>query len=131
MTMNTNNDYKIKSVAVSTNGCNEIYFDVEWEGDDRLDYFELRAYEGGLDYCLESYAYPSKRQRVVVKPHTFNAIWKSNKENRCTIHVVLGIPEYSEDGTELGWVTLADYAPVELNVYYESYLFRKNVIELR
>ena len=129
--MNTNNDFKIKSVAVSTNGCNEIYFDVEWEGDDCLDYFELRAYEDGRDYCLETYAYPSKSQRVVVKPHMFNAVWKSNKENRCTVDFVLGVPEYSDDGTQLGWVALSDYVSVGLNIYFESYLFRKNVIELR
>ena len=43
--MEKNTDYKIKNVAVSTNGRNEIYFDVEWMGDENLDYFELRAYE--------------------------------------------------------------------------------------
>ena len=48
--MSKNTDYKIKNVAVATNGRNEIYFDVEWEGDENLDYFELRAYEDGKDY---------------------------------------------------------------------------------
>lgn len=34
--MDKNGNYKIKNVSVSTNGQNELYFDVEWEGNEHL-----------------------------------------------------------------------------------------------
>ena len=52
--MDINTDYRIKNVAVTTNGRNEIYFDVEWEGDENLDYFELRILESDVDNNLEA-----------------------------------------------------------------------------
>ena len=51
--MDINTDYRINNVTVSTNDRNEIYFDVEWEGDENLDYFELRILESGVDNKLE------------------------------------------------------------------------------
>ena len=76
--MNKNTDYKIKNVVVSTNGRNEIYFDVEWEGDENLDYFELRIREGGTDNSLELLAYPALKQAKFRDPeflfHPFNQV---------------------------------------------------------
>ena len=129
--MSKNNDYKIKNVAVSTNGRNEICFDVEWEGDENLDYFELRVYEDGKDYCLEALGYPSHQQKVVVKPNSFYKTWKTKEVNKHTIYVELGVPEYTDNGEQLNWEVLADYKPIELNVYYEFHFFHKNIIELR
>lgn len=129
--MSKNTDYKIKNVAVSTNGRNEIYFDVEWEGEGNLDYFELRVFEDGKDYCLEAVGYPSHQQRVILKPHSYNKNWKTNSVNNHTIYVELGIAEYDDNGEQLSWKVLADYEPVELNVYYEFHFFHRNVIELR
>ena len=126
-----NTDYKIKTVAVSTNGRNEIYFDVKWEGNENLDYFELRAYEDGKEYCLETLGYPSHQQRVVVNPHSFYKNWKTKEVNKHSIYVELGIVEYNDKGEQLSWQVLADYKPIELNVYYEFHFFHKNVIELR
>lgn len=129
--MSKNTDYKIKNVAVSTNGRNEIYFDVEWEGDDKLDYFELRIREGGTDNSLELYAYPAHQQRVVVKDFNFINNWKSKQVNKQTINVELGIYDYGDDGTLVSSEVLAAYKPIELNIYYEFHIFRKNVLELR
>ena len=129
--MEKNTDYKIKNVAVSTNGRNEIYFDVEWMGDENLDYFELRAYEDGKEYCLEALGCPSHQQRVVVKPRSFYKNWQTKEVNKHSIYVELGIAEYNDKGEQLSWNVLADYEPVELNVYYEFHFCRKNVIELR
>ena len=129
--MSTNNDCKIKNVVVSTNGRNEIYFDVEWEGDENLDYFELRVCEDGKDYCLEALGYPSHQQRVVVKHHSFYKNWTTKEFNKHTIYVELGIPEYNDKGEQLSWKVLAAYEPIELNFYYEFHFFHKNVIELR
>ena len=129
--MSNSTDFKIKNVEVSTNGCNEIYFDVEWEGDENLDYFELRAYEDGKDYCLEALGYPSHHQRVVVKPHSFYKNWTTKEFNKHTIYVELGIAEYNDKGEQMSWKVLADYKPIELNVYYEFHFFHKNVIQLR
>lgn len=129
--MSKSTDYKIKNVAVSTNGQNEIYFDIEWEGDENLDYFELRVYEDGKDYCLEALGYPSHQQKVVVTPNSFYKNWKTKEVNKHTIYIELGIPEYTDKDEQLSWKVLADYKPVELNIYYEFYFFGKNVIELR
>ena len=129
--MNKNTDYKIKNVTVSTNGRNEIYFDVEWEGDEKLDYFELRIREGGTDNSLELYAYPAHQQRVVVKDFYFINNWKSKQVNKQTINVELGIYDYDDDGKLVSSEVLAAYKPIELNIYYEFHIFRKNVLELR
>ena len=69
--MDKNGNYKIKNVSVSTNGQNELYFDVEWEGSDNTDCLELRLWEDGKEYCLETYMYPSPNQRVIVKDDVF------------------------------------------------------------
>ena len=129
--MSKNTDYKIKNVAVSTNGRNEIYFDVEWEGDENLEYFELRIREGGTDNSLELCAYPAHQQRVVVKDFNFINDWKSKHVNKQIINVELGIYDYDDDGKLVGSEVLAAYKPIELNIYYESHIFRKNVLELR
>ena len=101
--MSKNTDYKIKNVAVTTNGRNEIYFDVEWEGDDKLDYFELRIREGGTDNSLELYAYPAHKQRVVVKDFYFIKSWKSKQVNNETFYVELGIADYTETADQICW----------------------------
>lgn len=129
--MSVNNEYKIKNVVVSTNGHNEVYFDVEWEGDNSLDSLELRVWEDGKDYCLECYACPSHNEKVVVSDHAFLKMWESRKVNNHTIYVELGIAKYSEDGKVVRWQVLADYKPIALNLYYEHHIFRKNVLELR
>ena len=114
--MSKNNNYKINNVTVTTNGRNELYFDVEWDG---------------KEYCLEVCAYPSPNQRIVVKDFAFLKNWDNKKINKQTIYVELGVAEYSQDDNLEKWDSLADYEPIELNIYYESHLFRKNVIELR
>ena len=43
--MNTNSEYIIKNVAISTNGIDELYLDVEWEGDETIDFYELTLEE--------------------------------------------------------------------------------------
>ena len=129
--MSKNTDYKIKNVAVSTNGRNEIYFDIEWEGDKNLDYFELRVREGGTDNSLELFAYPAHKQRVVVKDFNFINNWTSKQVNKQIINVELGIYDYNDDGKLVSSEVLAAYEPIELNIYYEFHLFRKNVLELR
>ena len=129
--MDKNTDYKIKNVAVSTNGRNEFYFDVEWEGDENLDYFELRVYEDGKDYCLEICEYPSHNQRVVVEDFAIRKNWRVNKVNKSTIYIELGIAEYTDKGEQLSWTVLADKRPIELNIYYEPHIFRKNIIKLK
>ena len=129
--MSVKKDYKIKNVVVATNGNNEVYFDVEWEGDKSLDSLELRVWEDGKDYCLECYACPSHNEKVVVSDHAFLKMWESRKVNNHTIYVELGIAKYSEDGKVVRWQVLADYKPIALNLYYEHHIFRKNVLELR
>ena len=129
--MSTNNEYKIKSVTVSTNGRNKLFFDVDWQGDANLDYFELRIYEDGQDNCLEAYAYPTNQQRVIVDDYSFITNWESKKVNKQIVHVELGIYEYDDDGKLISKEVLATYEPIELNIYHEFHFIRKNVLELR
>ena len=129
--MDINTDYRIKNVAVTTNGRNEIYFDVEWEGDENLDYFELRILESDVDNNLEAYAYPMHNQRVVVEDYYFLKDWKSGEENSESFVVELGIAHYSDEGKQLGWEVLAAYEPINIGLYYEQHIFRKNILQIR
>lgn len=129
--MDINTDYRINNVTVSTNGRNEIYFDVEWEGDENLDYFELRILESGVDNNLEAYAYPMHNQRVVVKSHYLLKGWKSGEVNNESFVVELGIAHYTDEGKQLGWEVLAAYEPINIGLYYEQHIFRKNILQIR
>lgn len=129
--MSKNTDYKIKNVEVSTNGHNEIYFDIDWEGDNQLDYYELRVWESDKENCLELCPYAAHSQKITVKDFYFIKDWKSKAINKETFYVELGIADYTENGELKSWEVLATYKPIEANIYYESHLFRKNVLELR
>ncbi|MBO5856376.1 MAG: hypothetical protein J6Q62_06935 [Alistipes sp.] len=129
--MNTNSNYRITSVKVSTNGVNELYFDVEWEGDEALDYLELRVLESDVDNNLEICAYPMHNQRVVVKDHYFVKCWKSKEVNNESFVVELGIAQYTDEGKQLSWEVLAAYEPISIGLYYEPHIFRKNKLEIR
>ena len=132
--MNTNTvapPYKINNVTVTSNGRNTLYFDVEWEGDDDLDYYELRIWESDKDNCLELDAYISHKQRIPVRDFCFIKGWESRKVNKETVYVELGIAEYDDDGKLKSWKALAAYDPIEIDIYYEFHFFRKNVLEIR
>ena len=129
--MSTNNNYRIKNVAVSTNGRNEIYFNVEWEGNNKLDYYEVRIWENGKKNCLELCSYAAHNQKITVKDFYFLNNWKSKQVNKETFYVELGVADYTEEGELKSWEVLAAYEPIEVNLYYESHMFRKNVLELR
>ena len=129
--MNANNDYRIKSVTVSTNGRNELYFDVEWEGDDKLDYYELRVWKSDKDNCLEVSPYAAHSQRIIVKDSSFVKSLQSKQINKETFYVELGVADYTEEDTLKSWDVLAAYEPIEANIYYELHIFRKNVLELK
>ena len=120
-----NNDYKIESVKISTNGHRELYFDVKWSGKE-LDYYELRVFDKER-FCMECMPYARHEQRIVVMD--FNTELQSKKVNSEIFHVELGIAEYSETDELIKWEVLAAYEPIEQNIYYESNFFRKNVIE--
>jgi hypothetical protein len=129
--MSKKTDYKIKNVEVSTNGRNEIYFDIDWEGDNQLDYYELRVWESDKENCLELCPYAAHSQKITVKDFYFIKDWKSKAINKETFYVELGIADYTENNELKSWEVLATYEPIEANIYYESHLFRKNVLELR
>lgn len=126
--MNTNNDYKIKSVEVSTNGVNEIYLDVEWEGNQYIDYYELRVSDRNHNVA-ETLAYASHKQRVILKDFYLDLNWKDITNE--VFYVEIGIGEYTEKGEQLSWQSLAAYEPIPVNIYREPRIFRKNILELR
>jgi hypothetical protein len=129
--MSINKDYKIKNVKITTNGCNEIYFDIEWDGDNKLDYYELRIWESDKDNCLEVCAYASHKQKITVKDFYFMKNWKSKAVNKETFYVELGIADYSETDELNSWKVLAAYEPINVDLYYEHHIFKKNVLEIR
>ena len=124
---NLNNDYKIESVKLSTNGHRELYFDVKWSGKE-LDYYELRVFDKER-FCMECMPYARHEQRIVVMD--FNTELQSKKVNSEIFHVELGVAEYSEEVELVKWEPLAAYEPIRKDFYYESHFFRKNVIEFR
>jgi hypothetical protein len=124
---NLNNDYKIESVKLSTNGHRELYFDVKWSGKE-LDYYELRVFDKERN-CLECMPYARHEQRIVVMD--FNTELQSGKVNSETFYIELGIAEYSEAEELIKWEVLAAYEPIEQDIYYKDNFFRKNVIEFR
>lgn len=131
---NRNNEksaYAIEKVMLSTNGRNEIRFDIEWKGDRELDYFELRVWESDKQNCLELCAYPSHNQTIVVKDFHFMKDWKSKEVNPEIFYVELGVADYAEDGELKSWELLAAYKPIEVGIYYEYHIFGKNVLEIR
>lgn len=129
--MSINKDYKIKNVKITTNGRNEIYFDIEWDGDNKLDYYELRIWESDKDNCLEVCAYASHKQKITVKDFYFMKNWKSKAVNKETFYVELGIADYSETDELNSWKILAAYEPINVDLYYEHHIFKKNVLEIR
>ena len=129
--MSTNNDYKIKNVTITTNGRNELYFDVEWEGDENLDYYELRIWEVGQDNCLDLCPYVPHRHKITIKDFYFIKSWKSKEVNKEIFSVEIGIPDYADDGKLNSWTALASSGPIEIDLYYEFHIFRKNVLQIR
>ena len=129
--MSINKDYKIKNVKITTNGRNEIYFDIEWDGDNKLDYYELRIWESDKDNCLEVCAYASHKQKITVKDFYFMKNWKSKAVNKETFYIELGIADYSETDELNSWKVLAAYEPINVDLYYEHHIFKKNVLEIR
>ena len=129
--MSINKDYKIKNVKITTNGRNEIYFDIEWDGDNKLDYYELRIWESDKDNCLEVCAYASHKQKITIKDFYFIKNWKSKAVNKETFHVELGIADYTETGDLNSWKVLAAYEAINVDLYYEHHIFKKNVLEIR
>ena len=129
--MSINKDYKIKNVKITTNGRNEIYFDIEWDGDNKLYYYELRIWDSDKDNCLEVCAYASHKQKITVKDFYFIKNWKSKAVNKETFHVELGIADYTETGDLNSWKVLAAYEAINVDLYYEHHIFKKNVLEIR
>jgi hypothetical protein len=125
--MSKNTDYKIKNVAVSTNGRNEIYFDVEWEGDANLDYYELRVLDANKEY-VESCDFAAHNHRIIIKDYILGIKHKECRSE--TFHIELGIPEYTDEGEQVSWRTLAAYEPISANIYRECNIFHKNVLEI-
>jgi hypothetical protein len=126
--MSKNTDYKIKNVAVSTNGRNEIYFDVEWEGNDTLDCYELRVLDQHRNY-LQSVGYAEHNQRVIVKNYDLSLKHKTLRSE--VFHIEIVAADYVEREEDLKWRVLASYEPIKTDIYYEAHIFHKNILELR
>ena len=128
--MGKRTDYKINKVEISTNGRNEIIFSIEGEGNKNIDNYELRVWESDKDNCLEVCAYASHKQKIIVKDFYFIKNWKSKAVNKVTFHVGLGIADYSETGELNSWKVLAAYEPINVDLYYEHHIFKKNVLDI-
>ena len=126
--MSTNSEYKINKVAISGNGINELYLDVEWEGNENIDFYELRVLDRNKEY-VESCAYVAHNHRMVIKDYLLGIKHKELRSE--TFHIELGIPEYTDEGKELSWKVLASYEPIFVNIYHEYHMFHKNVLEIR
>lgn len=125
--MNTTQDFKVKNVKVSTDGHKKLYFDVELEGDVGKDYCELRVFDSNRE-CLEYYAYPSSGERIIIESILLDL--KSKEENATTFYFELGVAKYTDKGELVKWEMSSAYEPVNVNIYYETHVFRRNVLEI-
>ena len=98
--MSTNSEYKINKVAISGNEINELYLDIEWEGDNYLDYYELRVLDRNKEY-VDSCAFAAHNHRMVIKDYLLGIKHKELCSE--TFHIELGIPEYTDEGKKLSW----------------------------
>ena len=126
--MSTNSEYIIKTVAISTNGVDELYLDIEWEGDDTIDFYELRILDRYKEY-VESCAYIGHNHRVVLRDYQLGLKHKSLLSE--TLNIELGVPTYDDEGKEVNWTILATYEPIVVDIYHEAHILKKNVMELR
>ena len=90
----------------------------------------MRVWESDKDNCLEVCAYASHKQKITVKDFYFIKNWKSKAVNKETFHVELGIADYSETGELNSWKVLAAYEPINVDLYYEHHIFKKNVLDI-
>lgn len=123
--MSKNTDYKIKNVAISTNGINELYLDIEWEGDEIIDFHELRILDKDKEH-VESCACIAHNHRVVIKEYHLGL--KHEAVHSETFHIELGVPTYNDEGEEVQWNILATYEPIIIDIYSESHILKKNVM---
>ena len=126
--MSTAKDFKIKNVTISTNGHKELYFDIELEGNANQDYYELRLFNSNRE-CIECYAYPSSGESITIKSIFLDL--NPKEENIRIFYLELGVAEYTDKGEEIKWKMLSAYKPIEVNIYYETHIFRKSVMEIR
>ena len=124
----TNNGYAIKNVTVTSDGSDRLFFNIEWEGDDYMDFYELRILDGHKRF-IESECYLPHNSQMTVEKWMFNL--QSGKVNTLRFYIELGIPDYEEDGREKSWDLLACYGPIDLKIYYKFNFFSKNVLEIR
>lgn len=129
--MNLNNEYKINNVEITTNGSNEIIFNIGWEGDDKIDYYELRVWESDKDNCLEVFPYAAHKQTIKVRDSSFMKFWKSKAINKEIFYVELGVADYTETGELKSWEVLDAYEPINVDLYHEHHIFKKNILEIR
>ena len=126
--MSENRDYKIKSVEISTNGINELYLDIEWEGDNQIEYYEIRVLDRNREW-LNAYEYVAHSHRVVLADYQLRLAHKELRSE--TLHIELGYPQFNDEGEQVNWKVLAAYEPIFVNLYHEARLFRKNILEIR
>lgn len=124
----TNNGYAIKNVTVTSDGSGRLFFHIEWEGDDNMDFYELRILDGNKKFVESDCDLPHNAKMTIDK-WMFNL--KSGKVNALRFYIELGIPDYEDDGREKSWDLLACYGPIDLKVYYKFNFFSKNVLEIR
>lgn len=91
----------------------------------------MRVWESDKDNCLETCAFASHKQKITVKDYYFIKNWKSKAINKETFYVELGIADYTEDYELKSWEVLATYEPIDVDLYFEHILFKKNRLEIR
>ena len=117
--MDANTDYKINKVEISTNGRNEIYLDIEWEGDNQIEYYEIQVLDRHRKWVGAS-EYVAHNHRIVITDYQLGL---AHKELRAeAFHVELGYPEFNDEGQQVCWKVLAAY---ELQVYI--FVFTTNI----
>lgn len=123
--------YKIKNLDITTDGHKEIYLGFQWDGPFPTSDYQISI--SLLDYnkkWLTGDFVDDQRQELLFTIESNALKLQTNKVNPTTFYVEFNLVHISEDFTETSKLNEIK-GPFNVNIYYESKIFGKNILEIR
>ncbi len=123
--------YKIKNLNITTDGHKEIYLGFQWNGP-----FPTADYQISISLldCDKKWIngdfIDDQRQELLFTIESNALKLQTNKVNSTTFYVEFNWVHFSEDFTETSKLNEIK-GPFNVNIYYESKIFGKNILEIR
>lgn len=123
--------YKIKNLDITTDGHKEIYLGFQWDGPFPTDDYQISI---SLLDCNKKWIngdfIDDQRQELLFTIESNALKLLPNKVNPTTFYVEFNLVHISEDFTETSKLNEIK-GPFNVNIYYESKIFGKNILEIR